>query len=281
MATAGTGGRWPVVDRMVALAPTETWEQNCVEEPNVYWDGTRWVMLYSGGWANERLGWATASTLDGPWVKQGVFASGGLRPSSGRSCILFDQGQMYVYYDGQVCHGPDIASMGAASTALAVDNVTIDRVTNASVIKDGATYRMIFDGKAPGGTYWKSGYATATSPDGPFTIQQFPLDLGVVMDGGPCLNRVGPVFQLWWHGGVGNLPNDIYHSWSSDCLTWHNESGPRIVRTFPQEYDQVADPFYVRDPASGGYLFWSAMNNIGPGSPAASIMRSLNMTINP
>ena len=261
-------------DRAPALFATEAWEQGVVQEPNVYWDGARWVMVYSGGWANEVLGWATAPTIDGPWTKHGPLGFGG-----GRGSILRDGGTLYVYHDGLVRSGPDIEHMGPALPRAINTTAAVTNITNTCVIKDGATYRMIFDGKGPAtGVLWGSGYATATSPLGPFTIQAFPLTLAIPMNGGPHLTKMGDgTFSMWYHGGVANLPNDIYHATSTDCITWAAEAAPRITRTAPQEVDQCADPFYVADPSTGtGYLFWSAMDNATPGGV---IMRSLPQTM--
>jgi hypothetical protein len=101
------------------------------------------------------------------------------------------------------------------------------------------------------------------------------------MNGGPCLTKVGAVFNLWYHGGGGNLPNDIYHATSSDCITWASSTTPVIRRKHRYEVDQIADPFYVTDPSTGtGYLFWDALNNV---ASASVLMRSVPqaMTIAP
>lgn len=271
-----------IPDRAPVLQADQVWEQNCVMEPSVYWDGARWVMVYSGGWAAEQLGWATAPSIDGPWAKQGPLGFG-----SGRSSVFQDAGTLYVYYNDtgnnlMVKSGPDIQSLGAASTAFTASG-SVTRIVNTSVINDAGTYKMMFEAYA-GGPPWAMGYATASNPLGPFTTNTFPLPTLIITGrgngaSGPSLTKVGAVFNLWYHNPT--LPTDIYHATSSDCVTWTAETLPRIRRTHPFEFDQVADSCYVADPATSiGYLFWSAMDNV---TPAAAIMRSVPqaMTIAP
>ena len=264
-------------DRTPVLRGDSSWELDCVQEPDVHWDGSQWVLMYHGGQGagTTRIGYATAPTIDGPWTKQGYVPGDGIAGATGRASSLLDGGNLYVYFDSHVVSGTGITTLGADSTSITLPNGGVTQVTNSSVINDGGTYRMIFDGRGTGdGGYWKSGYATATSPLGPFTVVQFPLALGLTMNGGPCLTKVGAVFNLWFHGGVGNLPNDIFHATSSDCITWTTEPAARIRRKHRLEVDQIADPNYVVDPSTGiGYLFWDAIDN---GTPlAASIMRSV------
>lgn len=279
-----------VPDRVPVLVPTEAWEQGALQEPSVYTDGTQWYMIYSGGWSTEGLGWATAPTIDGPWTKQGKLLSNGVWIGSGRSAILYEGSVLYVYYnngtDLSVCSGASPASLGASTTAFTASG-TVAQIQNTSVINDGGTYKMMFEGKDGSGSLWVMGYATATAAIGPYTTNTFPLPT-LQMNGGsasgPWLTKNGSTYSLWYHASIlngANLPNDIFHATSTDLINWTPELIPKVRRTHRFEVDQAADPFVVTDPGSNvSYLFWDAVDNT---SSAGYIMRSVPqaMTITP
>jgi len=280
-----------VPDRVPVLAATETWEGAVLQEVNVYWDGARWVMIYSGGQSPEGLGWATSPTIDGPWTKQGKLLANGSWITSGRSSILFEGGTLYVYYSGSpnlnCASGPDPAHLGAPVTVFTISG-TVTSVMNTSVLHDGATYQLMFESTVSGSGPYMIGYATATSPLGPFTINTFPLPTLRIVGtyGGPHLFKTGATYSLWYHAcGDGsttwNLPTDIYRATSTDLINWTPNVISKVRRTHRLEVDQVADPFVVTDPSTGiVYLFWEGYDNV---SGAATIMRSVPqaMTITP
>lgn len=270
-----------VPDRSIVLHPTQSWEESAVQEPSIYWDGSQWVLVYSGGWSTERVGWATAPNIDGPWTKHGkITALDGV--TTGRSSLLYEGGVLYVYYNATgtglgVMHGADPTSLGSAATALAIPAGSTD-VQNSCVIKDGPTYRMIFESKETASGKWKLGYATASSPAGPFTVNTWPLTtlppVSGGNSGGPSLVKVGSTYVLWFHAGpTGSaLPTDIYSATSTDCITWTTNPTP-VIRRAPFD-DQAADPFLVTDPATSTiYCFWAGLNNSGA-TGVASIYRS-------
>jgi len=68
----------------VALSPTLAWEDYRVDEPYVFKRGENdWVMIYMGdaGSATEQVGYATATSITGPWS-----------PYAGNPCIPFTPG---------------------------------------------------------------------------------------------------------------------------------------------------------------------------------------------
>jgi len=54
------------------LTPTETWEKTIIEAITVWKVGDLYYMLYSGGYAPQNPGLATASDISGPWTRYGT-----------------------------------------------------------------------------------------------------------------------------------------------------------------------------------------------------------------
>lgn len=278
-------------DREVVLAPSSAWEQTAIQEPNVWYDPDAglFAMVYSGGWDTQSLGYATARHPLGPWTRHpdpilgnGVGGEDG-GPWVGRPNVFVDDdGQVYVYYSAQltgtggdlfVATGdlPTLTKQGTALSATA----TATAMQNTSVVRLGDTYHMIFESLASSGAQWQMGYATASDPLGPFTIQQFPLPTlqrGTGMYGGPFLTCEDGTWVLIYHAATsGSLPTEIYRATSTDLLSWTQDAGTLVTRVVdPPEHDQVADPHVLWSPV-GAFMFWDAVNNT---TEAASLMGS-------
>lgn len=246
------------------LSASQPWEQHAVFEPNVWTDAAGWHMVYTGGWNTSALGYATARSADGPWVKHGPIIGlghGGWSGSAARSSVLRDRGLLYVYFtepEGSALHvavGPDIAHLRLAGPVL-----TGYRVVNTSVVRDGGRFRLLFEANVGGFTHWLTGLADAASPLGPFTVRVFPLrSLQLSPDGtagGPDLHRAAGRWVLLYHAvRHGTLPSDVYEATSTDLVHW---SGRRMVVGRPHiaGVDQTADPVRV-----GGRVFFSVVDN--------------------
>ena len=268
------------LDRHVALAATEEYEQNCLQEPNVHYDerrplGERYVMIYSKGWADIGLAWATAPHPAGPWTKKGVF----WEEAQGRGSYYREGNQIWVYTAGMplACKtGATIETLGAAFSVLsAIPNQT-GQYQNNCVLKRGTNdYILFVEGTNSATTpanLWLVGYATATSPSGPFTMQQFPIaglrNTPTGMVGGPNCSFDGTTYRLYFHGAeVGIGPTDIYYKESTDLVNWTGSLNPIVERKNRWEVDQVADPHLFVDPVGGlKYLYWDALDNFVPRS---------------
>lgn len=278
-------------DRHLALGPSGedfAEDQNCLQEPNVYYDASRiaderYVMTYTSGWGDSELAWATAPHPTGPWTKKGVFLAGAL----GKSSLHFEAGTLYVYTPGasmyvQTGTAPDTLGDPVVCMAPAVI-ANAGGYQNSNLLKRGTNdYVMFVECNWTGGgpAQWKTGKsASASSPLGPFVLNTFPI-LGLnrgldVMVGGPCCTYIGGIYKLWYHRGeTGNEPTEIYSATSTDMITWTESANPVVKRVSHWEIDQVADPHYFLDPVSGvGYLYWDALDNQLP--------RSVIMVSNP
>lgn len=268
-------------DRQVVVAADVAWEETSIQEVSVWFDPDSGLFkwLYSGGWADEGLGFATSRHPLGPLAKyagnpvlgQG---GGGIAGEVGRSSVFVDDdGTEYVYYtttlvatgDLHVATGP-LPSLTPQGVALA-HTATATAIQNTSVVKVGSTYHMIFESLASTGAQWQMGHATASSPLGPFTVSAFPLpslQRGTGMYGGPFLTVEddGATQVLLYHASTSSLlPTDIYRATATDFETWTQDPTAVVTRVVdPPEHDQAADPCLLIGPW-GAYLLWEGVNN--------------------
>lgn len=269
----------------MALAPTLSWENGVVQEPNVFTDGTTWHMVYTGGFSSPALGHATASTPAGPWTKDaGPFLGqghGGEAGAIGHANVYVEGTTVYYFYPSAINGGNLQVATAPLSNPTSITLVGTCLTTTASatghvnsyLIKDGSTYRMLFESKlstTPPPT-WATGYATATSPTGPFTIQNYPLSTlqnSGGSYGGPWFTKSGSTYIAWYHiaAASNDLPTALFRATSSDMVTWTVSNGglAEVPRRAYEEYDQTADPFIVTDSSGQTWWFWSGMKNTSP-----------------
>lgn len=266
-------------DRSIMLSADQTWEAACVQEPNIWYDaaGAEWRMFYTGGFSTEAIGYATAVHASGPWTKHAanpVLGQGTLVTGNAAQPNVYIEGRTgYLYFTNKTSDNSlHIATFDTTDpTSLTVQVATVLdpagtalSIANSYVVKDGTTYRMLFDAHVSTADWWETGYATASSPLGPFTIDTFPvsgLSLGGAYGGAWFAKKDDGTWVLLYHAATSStLPTDIYRATSTDLRTWTRESGIFVGRVAAVEVDQTADPFYGSD-GRGGYLVWSAMDN--------------------
>lgn len=246
------------------------WEARSVQEPNVWHQGHRWHMIFSGGWDRMAVGHATAPTIDGPWTQDpdpilglghGRWAGTAREPS-----VLVDRGRIYVYFspttepgsphacDLMVATGPDVHHLHVLPRPALRPFGDARAIVNVSVVRDGV-YRMMFESRIADAGTWAIGYAEGRTPVS-FTPVRFPV-VGLSHGGafgGPDLHRTPHGWNLLYHAApYSTLPTDIYRATSTDLVHW--TPGPHMV-THPSGSDQAADPYLA-----GHRLFYSVMDN--------------------
>lgn len=271
--------------RKVVLSPTLSWEQGCVQEPSVWYYGGAWHMTYTGGWGNAGIGYATAPNPQGPWTKNPTpvlgLGYGGMALNVSAHMEFCEDGTVYSYYPSQPGGGDLMVATASATSpaSFTTQGVALMHTSAVAAIVNSHLYRrgpgdyvLTFESKAvTAWPQWQIGYATGTSPLGPFTVQTFPLPTlsrgdSTAMYGGPWITKQDDLWVLYYHASkTQNLPTDIYRATSPDLVTWSPTAVPLIRRTLAVEVDQVADFTMAANPSGGPrYAFWSAQDNVKP-----------------
>lgn len=255
------------------VSPVSQWEGRNVAEPNVWRQGGRWHMLFSGGWEAMAIGHATAPTVDGPWTQDPDpvlgLGRGGWANSAREPSLLVDHGTLYVYFspttepgsrhacDLMLATGTDVRHLRVLKHPALRPFGAAQAIVNVSVVRDRRQYRMLFESRIARSATWAMGYAVGASPAS-FKPVAFPLPSlrrgGAY--GGPDLHRAAHEWMVLYHAAPveGALPTDIYRATSTDLIHWSHVA--RLVE-HPAGADQAADPFLA-----GGRLFYAVMNNL-------------------
>lgn len=244
------------------LSASQPWQHGAQGEPSVWHDRDGWHMIYSAGWDQAAIGYATAPRPSGPWTDHGKIlglGAGGYAHQAARNSILIDHCRLFVYFTAPL-GGPLMVATGPNAMNLhVVGKVLTGRpVVNTSVVRDGKHYRLLFEQNIDSAAHWAVGYADATSPLGPFTVRTFPLRSLRVGDGavgGPDLHKTPDGFDVLYHAARhGTLPTDIYRATSTDLIHW---TRPSLVVAHPGGFfDQAADPS-----EADRWLFYSVADN--------------------
>jgi hypothetical protein len=277
-------------DRVPVMLPLEG--ESACQEPCMHYfpdraAGRRYVFWFSAGWSGgQTIVWADGPSPDGPWTRRGSFGVGG------RGNVYAEGGIVYHYMSpnsgtpggGIVCrYGATPEAIEACTPVTVLSGLQAETPNlsapyqNTGIAKRGTgDYVMMFESidSLDNPTVFQTGYATGDNPLGPFTAQEWPVTslrqtitnspaAGHVSAGQPIWDPVSELFRMYYHAGdYVNTPSEIFHATSPDCETWTVDPLWRVRREHPWEYDQVADPFYFKDPVSGKeYLFWDAIDN--------------------
>src|SRR3990172_3279815 len=113
-----------------------------------------------------------------------------------------------------------------------------------TILHDGATYRMWFDGQGSA-----VGIGVATSPDGrlwtedpanPIFTGTLGWESGVVVEP-TVLREANGTYSMWYRGGVTGAA-EIGKAWSPDGLSWTRWAAPVLLRTAPWESSALFQP---------------------------------------
>lgn len=174
------------------------WDDGHVKDPMLVWDGSQYVMFYSGyDGATYRIGRATAPSHEGPWTKYVSnpvldLGSGGSWDDAGVTfpTVLYeptDTGRewkmWYIGNDGSgfTKIGYAYSSDGITWTKYASNPVITysgtvgawDRYSVAigAVLQESGTYNLFISGrKGTTNPQWQGGLYTCTDPEGTYTV---------------------------------------------------------------------------------------------------------------
>jgi hypothetical protein len=271
-------------------------ENGFAQEPSVFWNPTagNWGMVYGG---SIGLGYATASSPDGPWTKRGKIlggGTGGFASVTTHARAMVFGGLIYIVFpdfanntfritDGaamptgtnvptftssSVIFSPNVGGLGITSTLLG----------NSRIVLAGSTYYLFWEAFKTG-VGWQIGTATSSTLSGTYTVGTYPLTTlrpsGVLTAnacGGPLAFYENGTYVLYYHAG-GGPSTKIYRATSTtatDDWVIDNNGQPWLDRQLPNEISQVADINIVQGPYGAYYAFWDAINN-NAGAPVGAI----------
>lgn len=142
-------------------------------------------------------------------------------------------------------------------------------LVNTWVVKVGSTYHMFVEAN-DAALVWSTGRATATSPNGPFTIQDTSINAfkigGTGSSGGYTGWYDGTRFNIFYHANPtpSFVYDQTYFTSTSDLVTYVTEQTPTIkIVDEITAYDQTADITIFTD-GSKVYFDYSALDNRTP-----------------
>lgn len=274
------GADWTRVGTV--LSPGVAWEQTSIQEPDVYHNGSEFVMFAKGGWASTALGRYTSA--DGetwtPYAGNPVLGGGGsgFAPELSQPTIFDDAGTLYCYFNSGGDSDPNTPRYATSADGIAwtvggsgsfiTNPGAITQWGNHYVWKEGpSTWYMLLDARSGG--LWQ--VFLATSSDGlSWTITNGPLtslqpDPSHIYGGLSMfrIQKLAGTYHAWFHAGAGLL-SDIYHATSTDLINWTISPGtPILTHTGSgDEAEQIADPSIVVV-GSTAYMFYAGVDNTG------------------
>lgn len=257
------------------LSPAIAWESTSIQEPDVRYESGAFRMWAKSGWATTGLGVYT-STNGVTWSRDAGNPVLGVAPEVSQPMILWDGTQYRLYYNSGGDSDPNIPryatssdgttwSIGGAGTFI-TNPGAITQWGNRHFWREGSSWYGLQEARSGG--RWRMFYVTSsdgyswTIGNGSAALSTLELS-GSHNVGGPTMMDpaplVGSTYHLWFHTGTGSN-SDLYHSTSTDRITW---TTPDLVLTHSgtgDEVDQVADPS-VLVVGSTAYLFYAGVNN--------------------
>lgn len=257
-------------------------DETTLMEPNIMREsgaqilsGTVFKAWFTAGWSNPAINYA--ESYDGKaWLR---YANNPLTVNGRCRSYTMKVENTYYHFIKNTISGAidlytstnginltlDTANVLVKGTAGAWDELAIE---NMSVIIEGGTWYMFYDGRTTSPNYYRTGLAT--SPDGRvWTKYGVNPIINELFNGGAAeVKKIGTSFYLWVLGGAGsNLPTDlIYRYKSADLLTWARDTDNFVfIRSTADEgggtaIGQVADPFLI-EYNNKVYLYYSASSD--------------------
>lgn len=186
------GATWTPSAAALLSATGSGWEQTYVKDPMLVWDGSQYVMFYTG-WGGEhfRIGRATASSVAGPWTRDAgnpvldVGASGFDANGVAFACVIYEAAESpawKMWYTGYPEGGSGITgvTIGFADSTDGIAWTKRGQVVPlgaagqyddyacavGAVMRVGSTYWIYISGTRSD-EFFHTGTATCTDPTDP------------------------------------------------------------------------------------------------------------------
>lgn len=255
-------------DANATLYATQDWEGGAVMEPAATWDSAAhlWRLYYT---ANERagglIGYATATTLRGPWTKFGPVVGlgyGGVKGTAAQSFVVIRDGGFVMYISSLDNEGDHLLALHSADGyawsllhAVAVLPAGFGYWGNKHVWSDATGWHALFEaGAYPPAEQWHVFYWS--SPDGlRWTQEAGPYrSLAVApaartSEGGAFLFTHSAPYVLYFHAGVPSGPTtpqgvDLFMATTDDLMADHwKVTGPILQHSGTgSEINAIGDP---------------------------------------
>ncbi len=254
----------------VILAADQSWHQNAIQEPRPVMRGPGdWVMVFTGGWLVQRLGWATSS--DGmTWTKNPNpiigGGNGGVAGNARGGCLIDTETGLEVFYGKEFQSSlyrqtlqADGTANGDETVVLSIEDMPPEYGGYGNMFMaydaDAAVWRILVELFHAPTVTWT--LFTCTSVDR-VTWGELTEVSGISINGGTTSSgwwaKDGSTYHLYYHGSDGgsDIPTDIYHAHSPDFTTWTKVPGPALPRMLEIEtdaispMDQTADARFVK-----------------------------------
>jgi predicted GH43/DUF377 family glycosyl hydrolase len=245
----------PVFD----VGATGAWDSGNVYDPVVLYDGSTYRMWYTGdqGGNPRRIGYAT-STNGLTWTRSAVNAvlsegdSGSWDDSGVRgAAVISDGGLFKMWYTGNNAAGDVRIGYATSNDGITWNrygsNPVLDlgpagawddlRVSRATVLKDGSTYKMWYEGRSSSGAV-SFGYATSTDGiiwnkyAGNPVLTSSPAPAWDYSIYSPHVILADGVYHMWYAGG--NFSGTAYetgYATSADGIQWTKRG--RVIQQGP------------------------------------------------
>lgn len=291
-----TAGTWLRVAEPL-IVPSQAWESNQVQEPDVHYESGTWKMWYSGGGNSDAIGYATCTadpTIPGNWTKYSgnpVLGQGGSGVAGFAAGLHVHKvsGTYHIFYYDTVGGGnlrrstsTNGTSWTAPTTAISSGAVAgVHGWANSDLWFDGTSWWLFVEGSlnSGGGEPWgcflfknssltnDGGWIVQNGGNGLTTLQVagypsgYGQGLSIAEIDGVDTFQIGAPYVLWCHAS--NLANsDIMHAYGTapSFTTWTPASPFDLIHNGgTYEPTQVADP-NVLQVSGKSYLFFSGQN---------------------
>lgn len=266
--TAGSGGSIiaPGLPAMwtrqgAVLSPSVAWEDTAIQELCILRDDETWKGWAKGGWETSAVGYYT-STDGESWTKYAsnpVIGGGasGVAGEISQPEVVKVGATFWMFYNLDGDSPGNNAYVATSTDGIAwtvqgeyLTSGTITQWGNRGVLVKDGTWHQLIEGRE-GSDEWKIWYATSSNgttwsfgnSGNPLTTLQVAAS---GMYGGPFLlpTRYGGLWQLYYHAcpAAGLTPTNVYHSTSSDFVTWSTPELTLERAGSGDEADQIADP---------------------------------------
>jgi len=155
-------------------------------------------------------------------------------------------------------------------------------VISPSAVKDGNTYYLFYEGNNGAGS--QIGYATASSPLGPFTKAADPVLSPIgsgfesVTVGTPAVTKIDGTWYLFYHGYNG-VNDQIGLTWSDDLMNWtRHPSNPVLAVSTGWQALKVSPSSVYVDAINGyTYIAYEAANSSNSWSIGMAYIKTANL----